>query len=353
MIQHNLSPDILELSSDSDSIQIKLILLHPQANIISHSMPFNQSLFQEISSRMYSWNHNNSTCLSEARKIGLTVYHLLFFDSMGKLLQGMNTVFSRKNTLSIFLHDQLANIPFELAFNGNHFASLTRCVSRNIGNHNIYNHNIYNHNICQHNLIEQEANSSNSRSLLIIADPALNSKTSYQEGAQIYNQLKKLSHPSLQRIDFFSKDLSKMEFLELLEQYDWLHFSGHGDYDKQNGNGLLIGKNTFISESDISSLTNPPEFIFLNACMTGRQNPQRRISLINKLLKLGVKNMIASNWLVLDQNYADFILQFYEHILSKESIGKSFTTVKTGNYSHQDHKWIYFNLYGNPDSVYG
>ncbi|MDH4128640.1 MAG: CHAT domain-containing protein [Spirochaetota bacterium] len=333
--------DVLELSlSDSQNLQIKLIQFYPVTNIITHNLVFNKSLYEEIINKIESIRFTKGFLPDEVKKLGECIFKLFFFDSNGNFLRGLDLVFERESILVLFFYGIIENIPLELAFNKNQFAGLKRCISRSVSLNNEYL-GIYKDNV-----------NDNKKSLLIIADPLSNSNNSYKEGLAIYTELSQESAVKFNKIDFVSKKINKTELVEFLESYDFIHFAGHGEYLENHGGALLIGEKTLFREEDLVSLKNPPDFIFLNACLSGRINSLTHGSLISKLLKLGVKNIIASTWIILDEDFSLFVQTFYKMILLGESVGNSFTKVKMDNFLSGDHKWIYFSLYGNPENTF-
>jgi len=326
--------DILELTLDNNQIEIKSIQFHPQPKIISHNISFNDSLYNDIVNRVQRISYSESSFLEELKKLGQLIYKLFFYDSNGQLLKGMSTVFQNNNPLNLFLNGKIEIIPLELAYDGEKYAGLKRIISRSNSEEGVLNK--------KRELVKTE------KSLLVIADPTQNSDASYHEGEILFNKLNENHSKYFSTIDFLSKEMSKIEFTELLEHYDYLYFAGHGELSRELSGSLRLGKNVLLEEKDISILQNPPEMIFINACLTSLVDPTTQSSLIKKLLKVGVKNIIASSWIIFDEDFSQFSLKFFDQLFSGQSIGESFNRVKLYNYDENDFKWAYFSLFGNP-----
>ncbi len=334
-----ISQDILELSFEPPNrLTIKLIQFYPRANIISHSIFLNSSLFDEIIKVIDSVGYSKESFSDSLINLGVNIYKLIFFDSSkGKLLEGMDSIFENNTFLTLFFKGEIENIPIELAYNGAKFLGLSRPSGRSIPNKTYHKFS--------------EGSKKVKESAIIIADPTSCSRMCYDEGIAVYDWLNKQNSSFFNRVDFLSKELTKIEIMDIFESYTLIHFAGQGEFTNDKGSGLLIGDKLLFTELDITSLSNPPNFIFINACLTSKISYVSHSSLIKKLLRLGVGNIIASSWNIIDESYISFILLFYNELFSGRSVGESLVIAKSDNFSKGDYKWSYFTLYGNPTDI--
>ncbi len=327
--------DILDITVDTSSqIRIKLFQLGHQSRVLDHTSPFNDKLYNEIVKSLYSMSYKRVSFINEAKKLGEQIYNFFFTGPNSEPIGILESIHTRTNPLILLFNGPIENIPFELAFKDDQFVGLIRPISRIFSQTHVSSSEAY--------------NNDRPKSMVILADPTQNSLDSYEEGLAIYKFVKEKARSQWDRIDFLSKELGVIEMNEILEAYDWIHYAGHGEYQDVSGGGLILGEGVNFYESDLSHLGSPPDFIFLNACHSSRIDMDHQNSLIKKLLALGVKNLVASNGLILDEDFKGFVESFYEEILLGKDIGESFRKVKGKNYSQNDYKWIYFSLYGDP-----
>lgn len=324
--------DILVLSLNHSHLQIHLIPSFPNTYLIHCDISINQSLYQEMNEQLTSLSHSKS--LIDLEKIGKTLFRLIFLDEKGTPLHGLDALFYNDYPLILFLNGELENWPIELLHNGHEFLFLKRMVARGLFG------------------LAKQVDFKKEKSILIIADPLDNSDNSYKEGRALFENLNSQFSDRFSQIDFFSKELSKIEMNNLLEQYNIIHFAGHGEFQPGEDGGLLIAKNVQFQVGDLLSLKSPPELIFINACMSAKSNIRTQNSLVKKLLLEGVKNVIASQWIILDDDFSSFILEFYGYLLSSKSIGESLYEVRKSNFSNGDTKWLYYSLFGHPNQRY-
>ncbi len=325
--------DILDITVDATSqIHIKLFQLGDQSRVLDHSLPFNDKLYHEIIKSLYSTSYKRVSFLNEAKRLGEQIYKFFFTDPDGEPIGILESIHSRSNPLILLFNGLIENIPFELAYKKDHYAGLLRPISRIFSQARVSPPKTH--------------QKDHGKSMMVLADPSQNSLDSYEEGISVYEFFKERGQ--WDRIDFYSKELGVIEMNEILETYDWIHYAGHGEYQDISGGGLIIGNGVTFHGSDIKILGSPPDFIFLNACHSSRVDRDHQNSLIKKLLALGVKNLIASHGLILDEDFKSFVKSFYEELLLGGDIGESFRKVKYNSFLQSDYKWVYFSLYGDP-----
>ena len=174
------------------------------------------------------------------------------------------------------------------------------------------------------------------KKVMILADCLGDTEYAYEEGVHIYeyfNSLKVFDH-----LEFVSQSMSRLDFLEVLEHYDWVHYAG------QNlggiGGGLVLGEGVYFGFEDLRFLEEVPDFIFLNTCSTD-------VIFVKKLLSLGVKNIITSHFQVIEESFKEMVRSFYGGLLGGKTVGEGFFETKKENYNQGRYQWIYYTLYGD------
>ncbi len=327
--------DILEISLINNNLHFNLISSFPKIRIKKIIIPFRNNILYDINQLISQLTATNKIINDNIINLGKSIFQLFFIDENGKKINDLINLYNHNYPLVIYLYEELENIPFELSFNGMDFLVLSRIIIRK-------------------KMVDIQKNYTSlkniqGKSVIFIADPSNNSENSYNEGLNLYNSLKSLNHKSIIKIDFISKNLSKNNFNNILENYDWIHVSSHGEYSHNTGGLLRIGENTFIESTDLLSLQKSPELIILSACLTSKVSKFHKESIIHKLIELGINYILASNWVIIDEDLSNFILSFYKSILDGKSIGQSFFETKIQNYRLNNSHWIYFNFYGDEE----
>ncbi|RKX95908.1 MAG: hypothetical protein DRP84_02725 [Spirochaetes bacterium] len=158
------------------------------------------------------------------------------------------------------------------------------------------------------------------RRVLIIADPGRDYKYSYEEGKRLFEYFL----VSGVECDFISRPISDLELIDIIENYQLVHFTGHGDTtstDEGEHTSFYTGESLFQLERLIS-IKKLPNLFFFNMC-----NSSIKWGL--ELLKnKDVYNVILSRWNFLDFHDFDFIIRFYELLFKGIEIGKVFNEQK-------------------------
>ncbi len=166
----------------------------------------------------------------------------------------------------------------------------------------------------------------------IIANPDGTLPGAQKEGEVLYQFLRK--QPRL-HTSFYSGtgvNLDTAKIIDILEENDFIHFSGHGFEIKDSS--LKFGwklTEKVITPWEIEKVNNPPYFLFANSCVSGfsrqisnmRYNPKD--NLVKAFLDLRLKNFIVSPILIPDTGDIDAIIKFYDLFLNKgEMIASAF-----------------------------
>lgn len=309
--------DILEILEYDEKIQIKLILNNDSGpSILNFIVPFNTNHKKEIHNLIHSVPIEKPEFLGQWLS-----QHIFYHKSLLELL------FKRKNTLYFIVKGDIENLPLELAFYENSFLSLIRNTSR-----------FYSEIILPYNSI-------NTRSkFLIIADPLSNLKHSYEESLSLYHHFRKNKTIN---VDFLNKEIEPLEFIQLINNYKWIYYSGHGEYLDENNCTLQIHSQLKLTKNHFSLIENPPELFFMNACLVGKSNNDLPYSFIEKLMQKGLRNVISSNSLIPDGNYSDFIKLFFDKLFECDNTAEALRYAKIEIFNKKSSDWIYFQLYGH------
>lgn len=179
--------------------------------------------------------------------------------------------------------------------------------------------------------------------VLVIADPApeadLQLPGARDEGravVQILQTMKESQNLDVtieQRIGANECDPVELLALILSEEFDLIHYSGHGEFDEKNPSksGWIFGKEHILSSRDIFRARRVPRLIFANACFSGvvrsgkpftlQESNRNLAGLAQAFFERGVQNYIGTGWPVDDAAALEFAKVFYREALSGNELG--------------------------------
>jgi hypothetical protein len=105
------------------------------------------------------------------------------------------------------------------------------------------------------------------------------------------------------------------------DQYDLIHYAGHGVCDLATGqNGWLFGPNYVLSAKDIFRVRQVPRLVFANACfssLTSDHSEQRRYmaTMAQAFFARGIPNYIGAGWQVDDDCAVECARWFYARLM--------------------------------------
>jgi hypothetical protein len=119
-----------------------------------------------------------------------------------------------------------------------------------------------------------------------------------------------------------AKPCDPLEILALLlnEQFDVVHYAGHGVYDPGGrGKGWLFDDGCVLSAKEIFKLRLVPRLVFANACHSSELDTAptpagiaaEQVSLAEAFFERGIDNYIGAGWPVDDAQAVTFATQFY------------------------------------------
>jgi len=181
--------------------------------------------------------------------------------------------------------------------------------------------------------------------VLVIADPApetaLQLPGARAEGRVVVKILKRMKEELgldiiiEQRIGANECDPVELLALILSEEFDLIHYSGHGDFDEKNPtkSGWIFGKENILSAREIFRARRVPRLIFANACFSGvmrsgkpftlQESNRNLAGLAQAFFERGVQNYIGTGWPVDDAAALEFAKVFYTEALSGNELGTS------------------------------
>jgi CHAT domain-containing protein len=185
---------------------------------------------------------------------------------------------------------------------------------------------------------------------LVIADPApeadLQLPGAREEGRavvriiQTMKESQNLDVTIEQRIGANECDPVELLGLILSEEFDLIHYSGHGDFDEKNPSksGWVFGKENILSSRDIFRARRVPRLIFANACFSGvirsgkpftlQESNRNLAGLAQAFFERGVQNYIGTGWPVDDAAALEFAKVFYSEALSGSELGSSLSKAR-------------------------
>jgi hypothetical protein len=111
-------------------------------------------------------------------------------------------------------------------------------------------------------------------------------------------------------------------------EYRIIHIAGHGilDPDDDARTGVVIGPDAFITAQTIGQLRPVPDLVFLNCChlahgggLSGGEHSRLGASLARRLIRSGVRAVIAAGWAVDDAAATAFASIFYEQMTRRDA----------------------------------
>jgi hypothetical protein len=116
-------------------------------------------------------------------------------------------------------------------------------------------------------------------------------------------------------------DPLKLTMLIVNEQFDVIHYAGHGAFDRKAGRaGWVFDRDCFLSAQEIFRVRQVPRLVFANACfsaVTTNHNEQRGqlVGLAQAFFARGIPNYIGTGWEVDDACAQECARWFYTRVL--------------------------------------
>ncbi len=170
----------------------------------------------------------------------------------------------------------------------------------------------------------------------------------------------------LRHEDFHVEDLIGEQGVKIINsifnaEYKILHVAGHGIYNpEENQVGAALGNGMFLSPELIKSLSNVPEFVFINCCYSGtidsafekyyQDRYKLAANLGTQLIRMGVNAAVITGWAVNDPAANLFANTLYERLLAGYHFGESVQAARKACYLEYRHTntWGAYQCYGDP-----
>lgn len=194
-------------------------------------------------------------------------------------------------------------------------------------------------------------------SALVVGDPVsdLPALAGAREEAEIVNTL-------LSKADWKTRHLDQPENgFEVIKEMilspaKLVHLAGHGVYESDNHDrtGMVLGKDLYLTVSEIKQMRYVPEFVFMNCCHIGHVGTEVNeiaASLSVAFIERGVRAVIAAGWEVDDGAAKQFARSFYTAMLAGHTFGKSVHLAREQVFQAfpKTNTWGAYQCYGDPD----
>jgi CHAT domain-containing protein len=177
---------------------------------------------------------------------------------------------------------------------------------------------------------------------------------------RVLRQLKEQAKVELEVLDYIGDSrCDPIEVLALIlnEEFDILHFAGHGVFDEKNPSlsGWVFGKDRILSAKEIFRARRVPRLVFANACfsavtrggcpLTADEMNRDLAGLAEAFFERGVHNYVGAGWPVDDVPAVGFATTFYSHALRGETLGESLSAARR-EILYQGSTWGAYQHYG-------
>lgn len=199
---------------------------------------------------------------------------------------------------------------------------------------------------------------------LIIIDPTRDPNLKFVKEEK--DEIKKIFENNNVQVEVWPNENKKLvcpsDFVHVLEEgtFDFIHFIGHGDWDKENAWLCFYLERFYASELNHIVLRNSP-FVFLNACYTGKV---KSYSLINSIAavqsfaplvyKQGASAFIGAIAPLRDRPAKDFSVEFYKNFIVKNrSLGQSALSARRYIFEKYPNEltWATYLCYGEANTT--
>lgn len=175
------------------------------------------------------------------------------------------------------------------------------------------------------------------------------------------------THEAVQLATYFDGNLyrgdqaTKQDFLHRAADYKIYHFAMHSLLDETDhrNSSLVFQNGEHLRYHELYGLHFPAELVVLSACNTGMgelENGEGLMSLSRALTYAGVRSAVYSLWEVPDEETAEIMLSFYEHLKSGHTKVEALALAKRDFLADNPLKshpffWAGFVINGNTDSL--
>lgn len=191
--------------------------------------------------------------------------------------------------------------------------------------------------------------------MLIIADPRGDLIGSYYEGLTLRDEIAQT--PSGLKVDLRSSEVGRADVLELLRDYDVVHYAGHAERMAGGPRGWWL-RDGVLTPDDIVELGGGPTFprlVFVNACRSagGGDDGGPGVTLADAFRRAGSAHVIGTVWDVPDEPASAFAIQFHAELVTGVSVGEAARRARLGvaaRYGAGSVHWAAWVVHGEPSS---
>lgn len=196
------------------------------------------------------------------------------------------------------------------------------------------------------------------------------------EARAVHKLLRELGYQSVEKI---GSDATSGAILKELYARDYriVHLAGHGVYEYEEEldvpceccgtkkivrktTGMVIGRNKFLTPTQLQQMRVAPDLVFVNCCHLGRVEnvgdklprnhpPKLAANIATELIRMGVKAVVAAGWEVNDDAAQLFAKTFYKTMLSGTSFGEAVHKARCASYDAYPgiNTWGAYQCYGD------
>lgn len=159
---------------------------------------------------------------------------------------------------------------------------------------------------------------------LVVCDPRGDLIGAYHEGLAVRDELSALGFD----VDLRSTEVTALDVMRLLRDYELVHFAGHGERGAAERGGAALGwwmKDEVLTASMLAELAGGrpmPRVVFSNACRSLARR-ERDEGLALAMMRGGATHVIGTTREVPDEVAALFALAFYERVATGVCVGEA------------------------------
>ena len=144
------------------------------------------------------------------------------------------------------------------------------------------------------------------------------------------------------------------------QPFQVIHFATHGQFSSDPKETFILASDKRIQVAELNNLlksreqkrTEPIELLVLSACQTATGDNRAVLGLAGVALSAGARSTLASLWQIDDAPTADFINEFYNELMSRETTAEAlrFAQLKilqSPKYKQHPRYWAPYILVGN------
>jgi len=278
--------------------------------------------------------------IKRLQEIGDDLYCAIIPEKLAKELQKNQT----NAHLELHLPSDLLWIPWELLWDRKQFLCERFCLARQLRREGGE----------EHEAVKWQVKEKRSGKVLIVLGDTENMKFAATEGGQVKGKLNQHYEDVTKEANISRKSLMR----HLKDDYDIVHFIGHGKYkkDEPSETGWLCSGEGLLSCKDIKRVVSRavfPLLIYANACVSARPTFSTSENYVANLheafLRKGVLQYIGTVAHINDKASSTFAVTFYEELAGGATIGEALRQARLGLIGSKSPIWAYYYVhYGDP-----